>query len=100
MVLIAVQDGMEESDLEHVVGRNVGPFVGGVNGVEAGHHGTTGKFCRHLGIYYHVARENTGRRVWMTVAGADSINGSSASRFAVTLPMLGRAASQPDLFAA
>jgi hypothetical protein len=44
---------------------------------------------------------NTERRVWMAVAaGADSIDGSSASRFVVPLPMLDRAVRQADLFAA
>jgi hypothetical protein len=36
----------------------------------------------------------------MSIAGADSIDRSSASRFAVTLQMLDRAAWQADLFAA
>jgi hypothetical protein len=101
MVPGAVQDGMQESDLAHVVGRNVGLFLGGSTEWKLGIMATWGKFCQRHGIYYIVAGVNTERRVWMAVAaGADSIDGSSASRFVVPLPMLDRAVRQADLFAA
>jgi hypothetical protein len=59
-----------------------------------------GRFCAEREVYYHVARVNTEKRVWLAAAaGADSIDGSSATRYAVTLPMLDRAMRQPDLFA-
>ncbi len=62
---------------------------------------TSGKFCRRHGIYCPAAGVNPVRRVWMAVAaGTDSIDGSSASYFAIPLPMPGRTARQPDLFAA
>lgn len=99
MVLIAVQDGMEEADLAHLVGRNVGIFLGGTTKWKLDTMARWGSFCARLGIYYHVARVNTARRVWMAIAaGADSIDGSSASRYAVTLPMLDQASRQTDLF--
>ncbi len=98
MALIAVQDGMTESDLEHLVGRNVGIFLGGTTAWKLDTMARWGLFCARHGVHYHVARVNTERRVWMAIAaGADSIDGSSASRYAVTLPMLDRAGKQMDL---
>jgi hypothetical protein len=99
MVLIAVQDGMTEADLEHLVGRNVGIFLGGSTAWKLDTMARWGRFCARRGVYYHVARVNTERRMWMAIAaGADSVDGSSASRYAVTLPLLTRAAKQTDLF--
>ena len=98
LVLIAVQDGMVESDLAHLVGRNAGIFLGGSTAWKLDTMARWGLFCARHGVYYHVARVNTERRVWMAVAaGADSIDGSSASRYAVTLPMLDRASRQMDM---
>ncbi len=98
MALIAVQDGMAEADLEHLVGRNVGIFLGGSTAWKLDTMARWGLFCARQGVHYHVARVNTERRVWMAVAaGADSIDGSSASRYAVTLPMLDRASRQMDM---
>jgi hypothetical protein len=68
---VAVQDGMQESDLAHVVGRNVGLFLGGSTEWKLGIMATWGKFCQRHGIY-PVARVNTERRVWIAVAvGSD-----------------------------
>ena len=101
LVLIAVQDGMRPADLEPLVGRNVGVFLGGSTGWKLDTMAHWGSFCAERGIYYHVARVNTERRIWMAVAaGADSVDGSSGSRFASTIPMLNRALHQQDLFAA
>jgi len=98
-VLIAVQDGMETTDLAHVVGRKVGIFLGGSTAWKLANMALWGAFCRTQAVHYHVARVNTERRMWMAVAaGADSVDGSSGSRYAVTIPMLTRAAKQTDLF--
>lgn len=100
MVLVAVQDGMQEADLAPLVGRSVGVFLGGSTEWKLANMLRWGAFCAERGIYYHVARVNTERRIWLAAAsGADSIDGSSATRYAVTLPMLDRAMRQPDLFA-
>jgi hypothetical protein len=100
MVLIAVQDGMREADLAPLVGCSVGVFLGGSTEWKLANMLRWGTFCAERGVYYHVARVNTERRVWLAAAsGADSIDGSSASRYAVTLPMLDRATKQRDLFA-
>jgi hypothetical protein len=100
LVLIAVQDGMRQSDLDPFVGRNVGVFLGGSTRWKLDSMALWGKFCAERGIYYHVARVNTERRIWMAIAaGADSVDGSSGSRFASTIPMLNRALHQEDMFA-
>jgi hypothetical protein len=100
MALIAVQDGMQEADLAPLVGRSVGVFLGGSTEWKLANMLRWGTFCAERGVYYHVARVNTERRVWLAAAsGADSIDGSSATRYAVTLPMLDRATKQRDLFA-
>ena len=97
-VLIAVQDGMTEADLDPLVGRNVGIFLGGSTRWKLANMARWGLFCQLRGVYYHVARVNTERRMWMAIAaGADSVDGSSATRYAVTLPLLDRAARQMDL---
>jgi hypothetical protein len=99
-VLIAVQDGMETADLAHVVGRKVGVFLGGSTAWKLANMALWGAFCRAHGVHYHVARVNTERRTWLAIsAGANSIDGSSGSRYAVTIPMLTRAAGQRDMFA-
>ena len=100
MVLIAVQDGMQETDLAPLVGRSVGVFLGGSTEWKLANMERWGRFCAERGIHYHVARVNTERRIWLAAAsGADSIDGSSSTRYAVTLPMLDRAMKQRDLFA-
>jgi hypothetical protein len=100
-VLIAVQDGMVPTDVAPFVGRKVGIFLGGSTPWKLAQMALWGAFCRTHGVHYHVARVNTERRTWQAIAaGADSIDGSSGTRYAVTIPMLTRAASQRDLFAA
>lgn len=99
MVLLAVQDGMVASDIASFVGPSVGVFLGGSTPWKISTMAQWGAFCRQRGIYYHVARVNTGRRMAMAVAaGADSVDGSSASRFAVTTTRLTWASRQSDLW--
>jgi hypothetical protein len=91
---------MRETDLAPLVGRKVGVFLGGSTEWKLRTMLAWGAFCALHGVHYHVARVNTERRVWLAAAaGADSIDGSSATRYAVTLPMLDRAMKQQDLFA-
>jgi hypothetical protein len=98
LVLIAVQDGMSPSDLAPLVGPSVGIFLGGSTEWKLSNMAKWGEFTAERGVYYHVARVNTGRRMAMAhAAGADSIDGSSASRYSVTLPLLDRAIRQRDL---
>lgn len=99
LVLLPVQDGMEEADVRGLVGRSVGIFLGGSTPWKLARMAAWGAFARQYSLHYHVARVNTEKRIWLaTAAGADSIDGSSATRYAVTLPMLDRAMKQGDLF--
>lgn len=99
LALLAVQDGMTEADVSPFVGRSVGVFLGGSTEWKISTMGQWGAFCRRRGVHYHVARVNTGKRMAMAVAaGADSIDGSSASRYAVTTTMLTLASRQADMW--
>ncbi|PJI55623.1 hypothetical protein CTI14_03280 [Methylobacterium radiotolerans] len=99
LVLIAVQDGMEHADLAPLVGPSIGIFLGGSTEWKLARMAGWGAFCRERGCHYHVARVNTARRFRMAhAAAAQSIDGTSATRFATTLPALDLAARQPDLF--
>lgn len=100
LVLIAVQDGMEPCDLASLVGPNVGIFFGGSTEWKLQRMADWGRFCAERRVYYHVARVNTLRRIRLAAAAsAASIDGSSASRYAVTVRPLDFASRQPDLFA-
>lgn len=98
LVLIAVQDDMEHSDLAPHIGSKVGIFLGGSTKWKLARMGDWGQFCADHNVYYHVARVNTARRFRMAHdSGALSIDGTSVTRYAVTLPELDRAARQPSL---
>lgn len=100
LVLVAVQDGMEPDDLAPIVGPSCGIFLGGSTEYKLARMFDWGRFCHERHLHYHVARVNTIRRMSLAIAaGADSIDGSSASRFACTTPMLTYASRQRDLFA-
>ena len=99
LVLIPVQDGMEHADLAPLVGPNVGIFLGGSTPWKLARMADWGAFCAERRVHYHVARVNTMRRMFAAIAaGAQSIDGSSVSRYAVTLPMLDGASRHRDLF--
>lgn len=99
LVLIAVQDGMEASDLAPLVGPGVGIFLGGSTEWKLARMRYWGEFCRERGIHYHVARVNTTKRMSLAVwAGADSIDGSSLSRYSVNAAKLTSASRYRDLF--
>jgi hypothetical protein len=99
LVLIAVQDGMVESDLAGLVGPSVGIFMGGTSEWKDANMERWGAFCAARRLHYHVGRVNTRGRMRLALAsGATSADGSSASRFAVTTPRLKRWAGAHDLF--
>lgn len=88
-VLVAVQDGMTPADVAPFVSHRVGIFLGGSTGWKLANMQRWGDWCASLGLYYHVARVNTAQRVRLAhQAGAQSIDGTSASRYATTLPLL------------
>ncbi len=99
LVLIAVQDGMKEADIAPFVGRSVGVFLGGSTAWKISRMAAWGAFCRLRGLHYHVARVNSAKRMAMAVAaGGDSMDGTSASRYAVTTWKLTLASRQIDLW--
>ena len=86
------------ADLAPLVGPSVGIFLGGSTEWKLARMADWGAFCREHGCHFHVARVNTIRRIRMAHAAmAHSIDGTSATRFATTLPALDLAARQPDL---
>lgn len=100
VVLIATQDGMAASAVAQHLGPRVGLFVGGSTEFKEGTMAMWAAMARERGALCHVGRVNTVRRIRLcAAAGADSFDGSSASKYSVTLPMLDCARHQPDLFA-
>ena len=94
-VLVAVQDGMVPQDLAGILSDRVGVAIGG---------STEWKELQLAKRVWqastlHVLRVNTARRIRLChFAGADSFDGSSVSRYVLTLPMLDRARRQPSLW--
>lgn len=98
-LLIAVQDGMEIDDVREVLSPVVGVFVGGSTGWKEATAGAWGSVARRRNCYLHVGRVNSVRRIRIcAAAGANSIDGTSASRFALSLPPLDAASRQADMF--
>lgn len=93
--LLAVQDGMEVDDVRPHLGSDVGIFVGGTTQWKLDTMGDWATVARERGAWCHVARVNTARRIRKcAMAGVTSFDGSSASRYAVNQPRLGRAVAQ------
>lgn len=94
-LLIAVQDGMTEADVVHWLRDGCGVFLGGSTEWKLAQMRYWGAVCRRYGAHYHVARVNSAKRIALAKeAGAMSIDGSSASRFALSLPRLDRGVRQ------
>lgn len=97
--LLAVQDGMDVEHIRPLVGPEMGIFVGGTTEWKEATMGTWGALACERGAYLHVGRVNSARRIALcAAAGADSFDGSSVSRFAVSMPKLDNARRQRDLF--
>lgn len=94
--LIAVQDGIAPSDLEGLlVGGRVGIFVGGTTQYKLATLAQWATIARRHKAWCHVGRVNSARRIaHCAAAGAHSFDGTSASRYAVTIPKLTAAAQQ------
>ena len=93
--LIAVQDGMTYADLVPHVSPQVGLFVGGSTEWKEQSLPTWGRLARESGCWLHVGRVNSQRRIKLcAMAGADSFDGTSVTRFAKTLPPLDNARRQ------
>ena len=97
-LLIAVQNGMLASDVVEHLSPRVGIAVGGDTAWKIDTLPQWAALARSRGAHCHVLRVNTERRIRLCAAAAvDSFDGSSASRFAVTLPPLELARQQLDL---
>ena len=93
-VLIAVQDGMTPDDVAPYLSERIGVAIGG--STEWKEAQLVGRVWR--ASYLHALRVNTARRIRLCHwAGVDSFDGSSASRFVSTLPLLDRARRAPCL---
>lgn len=103
LTLLALQDGMGVDTVLAFLRRhpNVGLFLGGSTEYKLRTMFSWGAIAHAFGRYYHVGRCNTMRRIRLaSEAGADSFDGTSATRFACTLPLLEAAHKQPHLFSA
>lgn len=99
LALIAVQDGFMTKDIEPLLGPNVGVFVGGSTDWKEASMNEWATLCKAKGAWCHVGRVNTKRRIAKCAsAGATSFDGTSASRFAKTVPPLDAARRQCPLF--
>jgi hypothetical protein len=100
MALIPVQDGMELGDVEQLLSPRVGIFVGGSPDTDFKERTTPmwATACRRAGAWCHVGRVNSARRIAIcAAAGANSFDGTSATRYSVELPKLHRAVVQGSL---
>lgn len=100
-LLIAVQNGMTPEHVRSYLNPSVGLFVGGDSAWKEGTSTMWGSLARRRNCYLHIGRVNTQRRIAIcAAAGADSFDGTSVSRYAVTMRPLDTALRQADLFAA
>ena len=100
-LLLAVQDGMAVEDVIPVLDLgNIGIFVGGTTEWKLRTLHEWGELAAFCHCHLHVGRVNTKRRIKLCQeARADSFDGSSATRYSVTLPMLDGARRQLHLIA-
>jgi hypothetical protein len=101
-LLLPVQDGMDPKAVLAILRAwpHVGIFLGGTTEYKLATMHDWGVAAAALGRWYHVGRVNSRRRIRMAAAcGATSFDGTSATRFSCTLPLLDAARRQPNLFA-
>lgn len=90
-ILLPVQDGMDVPSVAAVLREhsNAGIFLGGSTEWKLATMYQWGTVAATLGRHYHVGRVNTARRIRLCEeAGADSFDGTSATMFSCTLPLL------------
>ena len=102
LALIPVQDGMEDPNelRPYLRAGRVGIFVGGASNTDYKERTTPlwAQLCREVGTWCHVGRVNTQRRIAICqAAGATSFDGTSATKFVKSLPVLQRAVAQSSL---
>lgn len=102
-LLLAVQNGMAPDDVREYLSPAVGVFVGGTTNWKLATVNAWGSLANRRCCHMHVGRVNSAKRIALcAAAGANSIDGTSATRFAKTLPRLAAAVNhtkaQQDLF--
>jgi hypothetical protein len=98
-MLLSVQDGVDVDDVAALLPDVFGLFVGGTTEWKLSTLPWWAAVARRHGKYLHVARVNTARRIRLCqMAGAHSFDGTSATRYAVTLPELDEARRQEGLW--
>jgi hypothetical protein len=96
--LLAVQNGMTANQIGPLVGPNLGIFLGGTTDWKMKTMKQWGEVARSQSAYLHIGRVNSARRIALCAAyGAQSFDGSSASRYAKTMPLLENARRQMPL---
>lgn len=96
--LLAVQDGIEVHDVQHLIGPRVGIFVGGSTQYKLRSMHAWSRLARERGAWCHVGRVNSARRIALCQsARVHSFDGTSVSRFAKTMPLLDAARRQTHL---
>lgn len=81
-ILLVVQDGMDESDIVDFLRAGVGVFIGGSTEWKLKTMPYWGRVCARHGVWLHVGRVNTLKRLRMSAAaGATSIDGSGFIKF-------------------
>lgn len=99
-LLLPLQDGMTAHDIGMVLRQNpkVGLFLGGSTDFKLREMYAWGMVAHAWKRHFHVGRVNTARRIRLCAeAGADSFDGTSATMYSVTLPLLDCARKQPSL---
>jgi hypothetical protein len=100
LILLAVQDGMKPDDVGALLERypNLGIFLGGSTEWKLRTLYGWGMVAHAMRCWFHVGRVNTARRMRLCQeAGATSVDGTSVSMYASTLPLLQAAQKQPSL---
>ena len=99
LALIAVQDGMQEVDVQPLLNERVGVFVGGSTDWKLDTIPLWSRLAKRCGAYIHVGRVNSAKRIAVCqMHSIDSIDGTSASRFSKTVPRLDAALRQKSIF--
>lgn len=98
-VLLPVQDGMTPAHVLPHLSRRVGVFVGGSTEWKLANLRSFCAAAVSVGAWAHVGRVNSVKRIRACLAaGASSFDGTSASRYAKTLPPLDAARRQITAF--
>jgi len=99
LLLIVLQDGFTEADIDPWIKPGVGIAVGGTTEWKLSTLPKWSKFAKTRGCYLHVLRANSAKRIWLSRGlGADSFDGTSVTLFPCTLGLLQAALGQVDLF--